>query len=158
MAVIVHNNTYLVTKHIVSKNRTCSCGNKKCWAIQEVKRYLIGGGERAPDANALVNPPTPPSFDIKELVELVKQFQGGNGGYEEHPRYARPRYILLEPVPLTLEGKVDYWVWGERIKDKRKAFLNGTEGNHLEQWAREVLIARSGMTFENVGYLTEANG
>jgi len=35
--------------HLVSKNRTCSCGEKDCLAIKEVEIYLRNGGRRAPD-------------------------------------------------------------------------------------------------------------
>jgi len=34
--------------HLVSKNKTCSCGRKQCTAIQAVHDYLKDGGVRAP--------------------------------------------------------------------------------------------------------------
>lgn len=35
-------------RHLVNKNRECSCGERDCPAIDEVKRYLQAGGRRAP--------------------------------------------------------------------------------------------------------------
>jgi len=158
MAVIVHDHTYLVTKHIISKDRTCSCGNRRCWAIQEVGRYLREGGTRAPDAVSLEHHHTLPSFDFKELAGQVKRLQWGHKEDGEYPRWVRPRYVPSEPMPLTPEGRVDYQMWAERIRAKCQWLLSGsTGGNSLQQWAREVLIARAGMTFENVGYLPEVN-
>lgn len=36
-------------KHLVQKDRTCSCGEKECVAIKSVEDYLRAGGSRAPD-------------------------------------------------------------------------------------------------------------
>jgi len=35
--------------HVVYKNKTCSCGDPKCKAIEAVRDYLCAGGQRAPD-------------------------------------------------------------------------------------------------------------
>jgi len=120
-------------------------------------RYLREGGERAPDIVSLEHPPTPLSFDYKELAEQVKRLQGEREGDGEHPRYVRPMFIPSGPILLTPEGKVDYWMWTERIKAKRQAFLDGTGGNPLEQWAREVLIARNHLSYLWKGYFPTEN-
>jgi len=50
-------------RHFVSKDKTCGCGAQECPAIREVLRFLLEGGQRAPDlptGYVLRLPPTCP--------------------------------------------------------------------------------------------------
>ena len=63
--VRIHGYQYLVDfgeaetqrYHCVSKDKTCSCGEPECEAIDAVRRYLQAGGRRAPDPPDPLNCP-----------------------------------------------------------------------------------------------------
>ena len=56
--ITIQGCSYLVTDshgkvNTVGKDKSCSCGRKACWHVNQVKRYLSSGGEKAPDAQPL---------------------------------------------------------------------------------------------------------
>lgn len=50
--LVIFNGESPLPRHLVNKNKECSCGKQDCPAIEAVKRYLQAGGQRAPDLEA----------------------------------------------------------------------------------------------------------
>jgi len=95
--------------HFVGKNKTCSCHAQDCPAIEAVRQYLAGGGERAPEIPFDYLPVAPAACPICGQpayfeARLSNRTHGAGWGCSE-------------------KGERHYWTWRTELI-KRYAAIN----------------------------------
>lgn len=87
--------------HYVSKDKTCSCQESGCPAIEAVRQYLASGGERAPEV----------PFDYMPLAPSVCPICG-KPAYFEARLSSRKRGAGWG---CSARGEKHYWAWRTEI-------------------------------------------